>query len=233
MVEEDASPALDLATFIEGNYRLFAVMGVFGSVAVYLSTISIDEVGVSKLVLNIGILASLANLVVVSGILNSRAYHSITDAEFNVLQILFNPPNFSFTLFLLSFDVLAVTVIASAIRFSDASYIATKALAFFVGIWICMKLIFWLIVGVLETPSEHAADTDILVILTLPVIAGVARAALLVTSGYSPFTPFWRPLRSPALEFASTLLLGGVVPLLLLAVVFVYVVFDDLLERAP
>ena len=97
--------SLQIEEFLKNNYQLFAIMGVFGALSVYLTTLP----GSDDLFFQIGIVASFTLFILVSLLILLKGHEKFIDMSSNVsLKIIID--NFLLGLFIFPLYLLVVTI---------------------------------------------------------------------------------------------------------------------------
>lgn len=118
--------------FLGDNYRLFAVMGAFGTVALYLDRVVDDVPPDRQATVRLGVLASLLLFAFTAAYVNRRAVERFGSVG-ATLRALTARRGVAYALFLVPFDVLVVTVVLTALDFPPAIPLLGGFLAFVVG----------------------------------------------------------------------------------------------------
>lgn len=135
--EREEPLSIDFTEFLEMNYHLFAISGLFGAIAIYLTTIGEELNQLDVLILNVGITSSLVLfiLLTVQISMNLRKYtedHSPID--------IFHWKNFNIAAFLVLFYSLVGSVIVIILEFPQSLSLIMKGGSFILGIAIYINI---------------------------------------------------------------------------------------------
>ncbi|ACM58939.1 hypothetical protein Hlac_3427 (plasmid) [Halorubrum lacusprofundi ATCC 49239] len=114
-LEPSDEPLFDVGEFLIDNYQLFAVMGVFGAISIYLTTFRLNFQGVDENYINVGVVASLSIFLLVAIQILKRVYE---DAEFSKLHFTDSTGYRHFELVLFSTSLILLTAVISYITLS-------------------------------------------------------------------------------------------------------------------
>lgn len=118
--------------FLGDNYRLFAVRGAFGTVALYLTRVVDDVPPDRQATVRLGVLASLLLFAFTAAYVNRRVFERFGSVG-AALRALTARRGVAYVLFLVPFDVLVATVVLTALDFPPAIPLLGGFLAFVVG----------------------------------------------------------------------------------------------------
>lgn len=124
-----------LESFVEENYSLIAVMGIFGAISIYLNRIS-DNVSEGKIILNAGIFSSLFLFCLVAVLINKQLFAEVRQMVdkpsdlFNLIEL----EGVLITLFVIPFNILIVSIIITSLNYDDIAPVLGGVLLFIISI---------------------------------------------------------------------------------------------------
>lgn len=145
------SPSSDFERFLEDNYRLFAIMGIFGAISIYLNRLleSVSRtpqltISQTETIIKLGIVSSLILFVIVSLILAKNYFliiyrHFPTDVHFiNYLEYVTSPKLTIYIALFLPFFLLELAILSISLNFTNAIIIIVNILSLLVGAGCCL-----------------------------------------------------------------------------------------------
>lgn len=97
-----------IEVFLEDNYRLFAIMGIFGALSIYLDELYIDY---NIPILQLGIMACFTLFILTSLVIFERSFRSYSDKPIPLSVLTMNKGNVERFLFIIPFSMLIMTII--------------------------------------------------------------------------------------------------------------------------
>lgn len=181
------APDISLGAFLEENYRLFAIMSVFGGVsALLLTVVGADLTDTNLLVrriVHIGIVASLLLFALVAYTINQRFFAMYVDRK-----LVFGHPDtwskFVSGVFLLLFDVLVLCAGAIMAYYGDAFWTVAGVLLFLFAIVATYRLLYHTMIH-LKTWSRKVgrdADWDTIETIAMGLYVALFGGALLMVA---------------------------------------------------
>lgn len=155
----DVYDTTTLRGFLSANYPLFAIMGVFGALAIYLTRIKTDLDGVNPNLMKLGVVVSLVLFLLVSMAIYLE-FIGKAMAEEGMLPAGASP---GLVVFFVPFTILVGTVVYVSTRFQAALFLLGQVIAFVLG-WYVYALVFRYVVdtpefdpvkGLSETLKQH------------------------------------------------------------------------------
>lgn len=227
------APDISLGAFLEENYRLFAIMSVFGGVSALLLTVVGADLADTNLlvrrIVHIGIVASLLLFALVAYTINQRFFAMYVDRKL----VFLHPDTWSkfvSGVFLLLFDVLVLCTGAIMAYYGDAFWTVTGVLLFLFAIVATYRLMYHTMLCLKTGFQNIGRDVgwgrirDITIGLYIIVIFGVL-FFLIETTGYM-FDPV-AYLQDHPLSLMVTVLIGCLIGVLAGSALIV----DNLLDR--
>lgn len=97
-----------IGVFLEDNYRLFAIIGIFGAFSIYLGELCRDY---NMPILQLGIMACFTLFILISLVIFERSFRSYSDEPTSLSFLMMNKGNFERFLFIIPFSMLIMTII--------------------------------------------------------------------------------------------------------------------------
>lgn len=126
LLESSDTPTFDMDMFLRNNYKLFAIMGIFGAVSIYLTTISLNLSSVNRNIVNIGVVSSLLIFLLIAINILENLYN---EADFSKLHFVHEVEHQQIKLTLFSTSLVLLVTIISYITLS-----LPRALTLFVSV---------------------------------------------------------------------------------------------------
>lgn len=109
LFESSDESLFNLGEFLVDNYQLFAVMGVFGAISIYTTTISTNLQGIDENLINVAVVASLLIFLLVAIQILKRVYGEADFTRFHYTENI-SLRQFELLLFLISLILLIVVI---------------------------------------------------------------------------------------------------------------------------
>jgi hypothetical protein len=132
-------------SFFEDNYYLFSILGVFGAIAIYLSTLSSDTDDSNQIIINFGIISSLLLFIIVGTIMDLKM---LSEFDLRIRDIiLLYPSDVPYMILFVPFNALLLSVLLITLYFPRATASIIGFFSFIFGMTIFGILLIGLLVN--------------------------------------------------------------------------------------